>query len=256
MATLTYVGTGEAIDPTLANTSLLYRGARALLLDCGYAVPHALWSIEPDPNAIDGVYLSHLHADHAFGLPALALWMRLGGRTRPLALLGAAATVAGARRILELGYPGSFGPDKCFPIEAVALSSSSATAWGEMELRIAPSDHKRMANHAVVVAEQGAARFGYSGDGRPSPATRELFARVPHVVHECFGHRVDTTPEGHASLDELLKLGTQLGTRRLDLLHFARDQRARIAQAIDALDTDALGFVCRAATPGMEVVLE
>jgi hypothetical protein len=39
MSELVFVGTGEALDPALPNTSLLYRGPRALLLDCGYAVP-------------------------------------------------------------------------------------------------------------------------------------------------------------------------------------------------------------------------
>jgi len=225
-------------------------------LDCGYAVPHALWDLERDPDAIDGVYSSHLHADHAFGLPALALWMRLGGRTRPLTLLGAPGTVAGAKRILELGYPGSFAADKCFRIETLELSAAETTTWGRLALRVAPSDHKRMSNHAVVVSEDGAARFGYSGDGRPSPATRELFAGVPHLVHECFGLRRDATPKGHACLDELLELGVQLGIRRLDLLHFARDQRSRITDAIEALDPDALGFECRAAEPAMQVTLE
>ena len=41
---VTFVGTGEALDPDLPNTSLLVQGERTLLLDCGYAV---------HPNAVD-----------------------------------------------------------------------------------------------------------------------------------------------------------------------------------------------------------
>jgi ribonuclease BN (tRNA processing enzyme) len=42
MSELTFIGTGEATDPDLPNTSLLYRGARTVLLDCGTSVPPAL----------------------------------------------------------------------------------------------------------------------------------------------------------------------------------------------------------------------
>lgn len=236
MAELVYVGTGEAVDPARANTSLLYRGARTLLVDCGYAVPHALWRIERDPQAIDGVYLSHLHADHAFGLPAVCLWMRLEGRRRPLSLLGTAATLAGARRILDLGYPGSFAASKSYSIELVELPPDGQTHdWGPLSLAVAPSHHKRMSNHAVRVSEDGRPRFAYSGDGRPSAATRTLFEDVPHLVHECFGARSAETPDGHAALDELVAMATQCGVGRLDLLHFDRHQHAEIVSAIERL---------------------
>ncbi len=256
VAELVYVGTGEAIDPERANTSLLYRGGRTLLLDCGYAVPHALWRIERDPDAIDGVYLSHLHADHAFGLPALCLWMRLRGRRRPLALLGTAATLAGARRILDLGYPGSFHPSKCFPIEAVEVPGDGHDRdWGPLSLASAPSHHKRMANHAVRLSEDGRVRFAYSGDGRPSATTRALFQGVPHLVHECFGLSSEGTPQGHASLDDLVALAADLGVGRLDLLHFDRDQHAAITAAIERLAERVQSPRCMAPRAGHRVEL-
>lgn len=256
VAELVYVGTGEAIDPRRANTSLLYRGGRTLLVDCGYAVPHALWRIERDPDALDGVYLSHLHADHAFGLPALCLWMRLAGRRRPLALVGTEATLAGAREILDLGYPGSFHPSKCFAIDAVEVPGDGRERdWGPLSFASAPSHHKRMANHAVRVSEDGRARFAYSGDGRPSTATRALFQGVPHLVHECFGVSTKTTPEGHASLDELVELADELDVGQLDLLHFDRDQHAAITAAIERLAERVQSPRCRAPQTGERVEL-
>ena len=141
---VTFVGTGEALDPDLPNTSLLVQGQRTLLLDCGYAVPHALWSLTRDPDLLDGVYLSHLHADHAFGLPALLLWMRLSGRTRPLQIFGAGTTAAGALKIAERGYPGSFEAGKCYSLEVVALTEGTPHVWGDMQLDVAASDHARM----------------------------------------------------------------------------------------------------------------
>ena len=233
MATLTFIGTGEALEPELGNTSLLYRGSRTLLLDCGYAAPRALWRVLTDPSLLDGVYLSHLHADHAFGLPALLLWMRLEGRARPLDLLGTPSTLAGARRILELGYPGSFTPDKCFEIRDHPLDPDGAPVpWGELSFRVAATHHKRAHNHAVRLSDGERPRFVYSGDGRPSRASEALCEGVPLVVHECFGLDPASTPEGHADLESLLRMAEARAVPRLYLLHFNRQRRTEIEAAI------------------------
>ena len=42
MTTLTILGAGEAFDPNIPNTSLLYEGAKNVLLDCGFAAAQAI----------------------------------------------------------------------------------------------------------------------------------------------------------------------------------------------------------------------
>ncbi len=64
MTTVTWVGVGSAVDQDPANTTMLMRGGANLLLDCGYAVPHAFWSLAEvpesrDPNFLDAIWLSH-----------------------------------------------------------------------------------------------------------------------------------------------------------------------------------------------------
>lgn len=234
MAQVQFIGTGEALDPALPNTSMLLRGARTVLLDCGYAVPHALWAVLDDPDALDALYLSHLHADHAFGLPALCLWMRLQGRRRPLTLLGAPDVLAGARRLLELGYPGSFAPDRCYAIVDAPLPTDGTEApWGPLQLSLAPTAHKRMANHAVAIRD-GDVRFGYSGDGAPTAASLGLLGGLDLVVHECFGLRAHDTPAGHAAFESLVPAHAARGTGRLALVHFARDRAEALRSRVDA----------------------
>lgn len=224
---VTFVGTGEALDPDLANTSLLVQGERTLLLDCGYAVPHALWAITRDPDLLDGIYLSHLHADHAFGLPALLLWMRLSGRTRPLQLLGAGTAAAGALKIAERGYPGSFEASKCYALETVSLTEGHPHRWGDATLEVAASDHARMPNSALKITRHGVSAM-YSGDGRPTPGTEALASDVDLLVHECFGDAAADTPPAHVSLDEVLALATRARVRRLRVLHHEATQREAI----------------------------
>src|SRR5690606_41578267 len=98
---LVFVGTGEALDPALPNTSLLVRGPQTLLLDCGYAVPHALWRITREVELLDAIWISHTHADHLFGLPPLLLWMRPGGRERPLPILCGPSPAATVEQALQ-----------------------------------------------------------------------------------------------------------------------------------------------------------
>ena len=233
---VTFVGTGEALDPDLANTSLLVQGERTLLLDCGYAVPHALWALTRDPDLLDGVYLSHLHADHAFGLPALLLWMRLSGRTRPLQIFGAGTTAAGALKIAERGYPGSFEVGKCYPLEVVALTEGTPHVWGDAQLEVAASDHARMPNSAVKITRHGVSAM-YSGDGRPTAGTEALACGVDLLVHECFGDTEAGTPPAHVSLDAVLALAERAQVRQLCVLH----HEARLRETIRARVTDLAG---------------
>ena len=227
---LRFVGTGEALDPELANTSLIYEGPRRLLLDCGYAVPHALWRLTRDVDLLDGVWLSHGHADHCFGLPALLLWMRLGGRTRPLSVLGGPGSRARLEQVLELGYPGSYAPSKCYPIEFIELELDTVNRFGPLELRIAASRHS-IRNDALRIDAPGLRSVMYSGDGAPTPATRALAKGVSILVHECFFAAAG--PEArvakHGDLPGCLALAEDAGVETLALLHFAAEAKATIA---------------------------
>jgi ribonuclease Z len=224
-AELVFVGTGEAFDPALPNTSLLYRGSINLLLDCGYSVPHAFWRISRDPSLLDAIYVSHQHADHSFGLPALLLWMRIAGRRRPLEVIGGPGVGRWLRKLLELGYPGSWG-ERCYPIVPVELAPGDVLERGAVRLCNARSQHG--VRNLSLRLETASHAVAYSGDGAPSPATRALYTGADVLVHECYGARA--SEHGHASLAELLELARVLDLPTLCLLHLAREQKAKITR--------------------------
>lgn len=252
-AQLVFVGTGEALDPTLPNTSLLVRGPQTLLLDCGYAVPHALWKLSRDVDLLDAVWISHVHADHAFGLPALLLWMRLGGRTRPLTLLCGPGRAADLQQVLELGYPGSFAPSKCYPIEWRELESGPAHRFGDWELQVAASRHS-VPNHALRLEAAGLRSLVYSGDGGPTPQTEELCEGASLLVHECFfaaapGSGPDSGPSKHGDLDGCLALARRAGVDTLALLHFAAEAKRELLLAARE-QANRLGHLFELLLPG------
>jgi ribonuclease Z len=241
---LVFVGTGEAIDPALPNTSLLLCGARTLLMDCGYAVPHALWAISSNVDLLDGVWISHGHADHCFGLPALLLHMRLGGRKRPLTILGGPGSRARLEQLLELGYPGSYAPHKCYAIEYVELQPGATGSFGPLELRIAASAHS-IVNYALRIDAPGQRSVMYSGDGAVTEGTRALAHGVSILVHECFFSQRPRERK-HGDVESCVELAVQSGVESLALLHFA-------AEAKQAIRDRALDLA--RATPGLQILL-
>lgn len=256
---LVFVGTGEALDPELPNTSVLVRGPQTWLLDCGYAVPHALWRVTEDVDELDAVYLSHFHADHCFGLPALLLRMRLGGRTRPLTLVGGPGSRAKIEAVLELGYPGSFAAHKCYALDFVELEPGAVTACGGFWARCAPTAHS-LVNYALRLEAEGMRSLAYSGDGAPTVASRSLFAGVELLVHECFsigaGERApasSTKPRRHGELLELLALARDCGVSSLALLHHMAEAKAALRERAQRESPDGLELLLPA--PGDRVDL-
>jgi ribonuclease Z len=228
-----FVGTGEALDPALPNTSLLVRGPQTILLDCGYAVPHAFWRITREVELLDAIWISHTHADHVFGLPALLLWMRLGKRQRPLTLLCGPGQRAILEQVMELGYPNSFAPHKCYPIEIVELHRDAANRFGDFELRIAPTAHS-IVNYSLRLEAPGMRSLVYSGDGLPTPATLELCRGVSVLVHECF-FPTGTGQRKHGDVDSCVELARAAGVETLALLHFESEAKQAIAERARSL---------------------
>ena len=228
MAKITFIGTGEAFDPALPNTSVLYEGERRILMDCGYSVPHAFWRYSTDPDFLDAIYLTHIHADHSFGLPALLLWMRLAGRKKAIRILGGPGLENWLNQILNLAYPGAYGPDKCFPIEALSISPTKPLQWGAIQIKNAASNHK-IRNLAIRIDEP-AGSLCYSGDGGPTEETRKLFEGCDVLIHECYSRSAQGP--NHASAEELIPMATTLGVGALYLLHLSANEKPNIRELV------------------------
>ena len=58
---------------TFNQSFLLEENGKRLLIDCGEDIPKALIYHGIDIKSLDGIYLSHLHSDHSYGIPRVAL---------------------------------------------------------------------------------------------------------------------------------------------------------------------------------------
>lgn len=222
-----FPGVGEAFDERVPNCCLVLERETApespperLLLDCGFTAAHAYWRSVPEPTALAGVALTHLHGDHFFGLPLLLLRFREHGRTAPLTILGGPGTQEAVLRAVDLAYGGL---SKKLDYELVFVESvpGREISLGGFSLSGALSEHSQP-NTSLLVAADGVRCF-YSGDGRPTQATRELAQGAELVVQEAFGLEEDMP--GHGSVPGAIAFGEAVGAGGLALVHLRREVR-------------------------------
>ncbi|AYQ32338.1 ribonuclease Z [Runella sp. SP2] len=84
------LGAGSA-TPTLnrhPSSQLLTYESDHFLIDCGEGTQFRLLDYKVRPGRLKGIFISHLHGDHYFGLIGLLSSLNLGGRTDDLLLFG------------------------------------------------------------------------------------------------------------------------------------------------------------------------
>lgn len=213
------LGAGEAFDETLGNTSALAVSGSTVLLDCGYAAPFQVWHHDPSPDLIDAVYISHAHADHYFGLPALLTRMWEDGRKKPLTLISQKHVLEQIWEIMELGYPGMRKRFE-FPIESVEASPQHEVTFGEIRMRFAATVHS--VTNLAVRMEAAGRTFCYSGDGMFTDESRALFRAADLVLHEAYMFKESPI---HADIPRLIAMAEEAGVRHLVLTHVQRQVR-------------------------------
>ncbi len=237
MAILTILGSGEAFDPTLPNTSLLYQGERTVLIDCGFAAVQRLWQQSRDVDFLDAILLTHHHADHTFGLPALLMTMEgaKGGdprryRIRPLTIIGPRKTHDYVTALFDLAYTPGMAP-LSYPVEFIECEPGETIAYDPFTILTALPDHSiQVLSTRWEVG--GSARFAYSADGKTTLATRTLFNGVPTLVHECYALPGGEGPV-HTHVENVLNVAADCNVQTLILVHQAADQRAAIADYVN-----------------------
>ncbi|MCG6916744.1 MAG: ribonuclease Z [Deltaproteobacteria bacterium] len=222
---ITFLGVGEAFDEKIPNTSMLVRTeiegkSVSVLLDCGYSVPPKLWQQGMQPDTLDGIWISHFHADHAFGLPALLVRFWEEKRKKDLCFLGQKGIESFVLKCLNLAYP-KFHPRLGFSLRFEEVEPGDTLTTFGLSWTTAVNDHPQR-DLALRLAEKEKSLF-YSGDGRPTSETRSLAAGVDLLVHEAF-HLSKDIP-GHGTVAGCLEMARDCKAKRLALVHIQRDLR-------------------------------
>jgi ribonuclease BN (tRNA processing enzyme) len=222
---ITFLGVGEAFDEEIPNTSMLIRTDIAgepvtVLLDCGYSVPPRFWRQALQPDALDCIWISHFHADHAFGIPALLVRFWEEKRKKDLCFLGQKGIETFVLKCLNLAYP-NFYPRLGFSLRFEEVEPERPLRAFGFSWSTAVNDHPQR-DLALRMEAQGKSLF-YSGDGRPTSETSTLAKGVDLIVHEAF-HLSKDIP-GHGTIAGCLEMARACRARSFALVHIQRDIR-------------------------------
>jgi ribonuclease Z len=224
---ITFLGVGEAFDEEFPNTSMLVCTDMAeepltVLLDCGYSVPPRFWRQALQPDTLDCIWISHFHADHAFGLPSLLVRFWEEKRKKELCFLGQKGIETFVLKCLDLAYP-NFQPRLGFSLQFEEVEPEKPLRAFGFSWTTAVNDHPQR-DLALRMEGQGKSLF-YSGDGRPTSETSTLAKGVDLIVHEAF-HLSKDIP-GHGTIAGSVEMARACKAKRLALVHIQRDIRRK-----------------------------
>jgi len=218
---VTFVGVGEAFDERLPNTSLLVEsGGSSILLDCGFNASCKLWKYAANPIGLDAVFISHFHADHYFGLPALIARSIEEGRSKRLTILGPSGIESRVSRLMDLAYSNALSRAgfEIFFIECVPGEDFKHSGF---RFRFALNDHSMPC--LAIRLDAGGKSLYYSGDGKPTDDTVDLAGNCDLVVHEAF--TLDEITTGHGDVGTALEMASRSGAKACALVHMRRSIR-------------------------------
>jgi len=227
------LGCGEAFDSELGNTSCLVTHSRAgtLLLDCGYQIPERLWRLKAEYPKLAGVLISHVHADHAFGIVPLLVRFWEEKRTAPLTIIGHKGTANYVRKIMNLGYPG-FMKRLQFELQYLEVEEGRPYEWQGWRLEFARSQHS-VANFSARITSPAGASLGMSGDGQITDATIALLSEVDFLIQEVYEMKPEIPV--HSDLQTIARFVREARIGKIGVAHVSRLERAKVAKAVATL---------------------
>jgi ribonuclease Z len=238
MLHITLLGVGTAVpDPDRENTHFVCESSDALLLvDAGGSTYQRLLRAGLDPLKLRGVFLTHAHADHINGIPALLFQLALVGYTDTLPIYGNAPTLERMQRVIEAFDLGKYQ----VPVDWVDVAAGTEAPIQDVgyRLTVAETVHS-LPCLALRFEERSSGRsMIYSADTEPCDSVQALAQGATLLIHEA------TTPQpfaGHTTPRQAGQVAAQAGVDRLVLVHFSPRWTMSAAQAIE--EVRAGGFV-------------
>lgn len=250
MVEIIFLGVGEAFDENFSNTSMLIRFGEAasvnsMLLDCGYSAPPRFWKEVTEVDSLDAIWISHFHADHAFGLPALLVRFMEEGRAKSLTIMAQRGIEGYVRQMMEVAYGGFYAKIK-YKIHFLEIEPKGTVEYSGLKLRSAENAHSNR-DLALRIEVEGKSVF-YSGDGAFTPETKKLAKGASLIIHEAFD--LDTEIFGHGTVLGVLGMAKECGASNLALVHFKRSVRAEAVKRLENLRKKAGGVNVFIPEPG------
>lgn len=238
---VTFAGAGDAFNAAArCHACYFVRAATtSFLLDCGPTVLLGLKQAGLKAEAVDTVFLSHLHGDHFAGLPFLFLeWLYESPRARPVTVVGPRGTEQRVRELYRAMYRDLSERPMPFEVRYVEIDPGDRRRIGQVDLLPFRVPHQKTDVSLGFRLAVENKTITYSGD---TGWTEELVvqARAADLfICECcfYESRVDY----HLDYPRILENHRRFGCRRLVLTHIGSEVHAHRADLTLEIAYDGL----------------
>ncbi len=234
-----FLGVGEAFDENIPNNShLIITEKTKLLLDCGFNIPQQLWKFNESPNFLDAIYISHQHADHYFGLPAVFLRMWEGGRERDLTVICQKGLKDSFQDFMDYAYKDFIKKFK-YKINLIESKEDETVEFNDLKLSFTKTVHSGE-NLAVKISD-GKNIMAYGGDGSPI-AGSDFYKDLDLLILETYLY--DKEVIGHSSIVSAISFAEKNNVKYLALTHINRDFRKNdLSKIRDKITSDKVKII-------------
>lgn len=246
MPRMVLLGVGTAVpDVDREHTHMLWDGPGGpLLIDTGGSTYQRLLRADIDPRNLQAIVLTHTHADHINGLPALLFSLYLAGRRTSIPVYGLESTLNLVRHILDAFQLEEYAtPVTWKPIvagESIPLPASEHTT-GTWVLSTALTRHSRPCLGLRFEDRSSGKALAYSCDTAPCPAVTDLMHAAQVIIHEATSSEPS---EMHSTPYEAGAAALQAGAHWLIIVHYS--PRYTMSEVRALADIRASGFTGRA----------
>ena len=152
---LTFLGTAAARPTVGRNVAGLavQREGELFLFDCGEGTQRQMMRYATG-FGVDGIFVTHMHADHFLGITGLVRTMALQGRTDPLRIYGPPGSEPTLRTVVMLG-----SDRLAFPVEIEACAPGTGQRGDGYQIRAVAAEHGTSAVGWALVEDERLGRF-------------------------------------------------------------------------------------------------
>jgi phosphoribosyl 1,2-cyclic phosphate phosphodiesterase len=220
-------GTCDPAEPRNRRTRssiLIESGRNRLLVDCGPDLRQQL--LVADVAALDGVIVTHDHADHCHGIDELRAVEQALGRPVPL---HARASVLEA---LEKRFSYIFSSRSFYRAVAESVALGDTLPFGNATIRFVDQPHGGITSVGMRVDENGRSAVYAIDFNDLTDEMRALYEGADVWVSDCLSRRPHPT---HTHLDAVLGWARELGIGQLYLSHLnnSMDYRTLLSELPD-----------------------
>jgi ribonuclease Z len=217
------LGAGTALpDHDRDNTSLVWSSpAGSWLIDCGGRAYQQLLRAGIDPKSLRGAILTHNHADHIYGLPALLFHLWLGGYEDTFGIYANAPTLGMAQRLvaaLELEENGHMC--KAAWHELPEAADHLVIETDSYAIRTSPVRHSRPTLGLRIADRDTGRDIAYTSDTEPCPEVDRLAQGAHTLIHEAAAKSPDEG-HGHTTPRQVGETAAKAGVERVVLIHYS-----------------------------------